>query len=84
MGSFLTSLVNGLVYSFRGFVMHGGDYSQVPMCFLRLGILSMRLGTSFGQESPCGRLQPQLHILLLIRSGLVGKQRSWDHVCPFV
>ena len=84
MGSFLTSSANGLVYSFRGFMMHGRDYSRVPMCFLRLGILSMQLGTSFGQECPCGRSQPQLCILPLIRSGLAGERRSWDHVCPFV
>ena len=56
MGSFLSSLANGSVYSFQGFVMHGGDYSRVPMCSLRQGILSMRSGTFFGQGGPCGRL----------------------------
>ena len=56
MGLFLRSSVNGSIYSFQVFAMHGGDYFLVPICSRRQGNLSMESGTSFSQEIPCERL----------------------------
>ena len=38
MGWFLRSLANGSIYSSRVSAVHGGDYSQVPMCSQRQGV----------------------------------------------
>ena len=55
MGSSLNSSENESVYSLQVSGVRGGDYFQVPKCFLRQGSPSTRLGTSFGQGGLCGK-----------------------------
>ena len=53
------------------------------MCSQKRGILSMRSGTIFGQESPCGRRYDRLCILLQSQLGQEEVRRRKDHVPQF-
>ena len=52
---YLSTEGNGSVYNLRVFPVCVGDWIRVPRCFLKKDSLSMRSGTFFGLESPCGR-----------------------------
>ena len=56
---------------------------STPKYSLKKGIPSMRSGTIFGQESPCGRQYDQLCTLLRSQLGQEKVRRRKDHVLRF-